>query len=106
MPLHPRRLLLSPPRVALLLVAATIACARGEPPRKATSEQDKAFYALGYKHGRSLEGFRLSDRELALVEMGLTDLALKREPAVDLGVYGPKIDALARKRGPEAGTSD
>jgi len=66
-----------------------------------SSEDDKTLYTLGMLLGRNLGTFNLTADELEFVKSGLTDMVLKREHKVDLDKYGPKVDALARKRGLE-----
>ena len=62
------------------------------------TEDEKTFYALGLMLGRNIGTFTPSDRELALIEAGLSDQATKSKAKVDIDKYGPTIDALARKR--------
>jgi FKBP-type peptidyl-prolyl cis-trans isomerase FkpA len=66
-----------------------------------SSEDDKTLYTLGMLLGRNLGTFNLTADELEMVKSGLTDMVLKRDHKVDLDKYGPKVDALARKRGQE-----
>jgi FKBP-type peptidyl-prolyl cis-trans isomerase FkpA len=66
-----------------------------------SSEDDKTLYTLGMLLGRNLGTFNLTADELEFVKSGLTDMVLKKEHKVDLDKYGPKVDALARKRGQE-----
>lgn len=66
-----------------------------------TTEDEKTLYTLGLLLGRNLGTFNLTASELDLVKSGLTDMVLKRPHKVDLDTYGPKVDALARKRGQE-----
>jgi FKBP-type peptidyl-prolyl cis-trans isomerase FkpA len=66
-----------------------------------SSEDDKTLYTLGMLLGRNLGTFNLTADELEMVKSGLSDMVLKREHKVDLDKYGPKVDALARKRGQE-----
>ncbi len=51
--------------------------------------------------GRNLGTFNLTPDELEFVKSGFSDMVLKKEHQVDLDKYGPKVDALARKRGQE-----
>ncbi|HVV50590.1 MAG TPA: FKBP-type peptidyl-prolyl cis-trans isomerase [Polyangia bacterium] len=83
--------------------ASTVGCnrLRGGGGRSPSSEDDKTLYALGMILGRNLGTFNLTADELEMVKSGLSDMVLKREHKVDLDKYGPKVDALARKRGQE-----
>ncbi len=51
--------------------------------------------------GRNLGTFNMSADELEMVKSGLSDMVLKKPQKVELDTYGPKVDALARKRGQE-----
>jgi FKBP-type peptidyl-prolyl cis-trans isomerase FkpA len=66
-----------------------------------STEDEKTLYTLGMLLGRNLGTFNLTPEEVELVKAGLADQVLKRKTAVDLDTYGPKVDALARKRGEE-----
>jgi FKBP-type peptidyl-prolyl cis-trans isomerase FkpA len=66
-----------------------------------STEDEKTLYTLGMLLGRNLGTFNLTAAELELVKSGLSDMVLKKEHKVDLDKYGPKVDALARKRGQE-----
>lgn len=61
------------------------------------TEDEKAIYALGLSVYKSLGQFDLSASELDIVKQAMTDAAANK-PAVDVQVYGPKLDALARER--------
>lgn len=87
---------------ALTLVTAA-GCKRlgGGGSANPTTEDEKTLYTLGMLLGRNLGTFHLTADELELVKAGLSDMVLKRPQKVDLDTYGPKVDALARKRGEE-----
>jgi FKBP-type peptidyl-prolyl cis-trans isomerase FkpA len=78
---------------------ALVACnpQTGGHSRLDTDEQ-KTLYAVGLMLGRNLGAFNLSSAELEIVKQGLTDQVSGKKPAVDLETYGPKMNALARKR--------
>ena len=78
-----------------LLVAATAARAGG-PELK--TDDDKTLYALGLWVADKLAPFNLSEKELTLVEAGLSDAVLKHEKKVSLDTYGPKINDRAGAR--------
>ncbi len=67
-----------------------------EPPKEMTDEE-KTIYSLGLSVSRSLKPFALSAAELELVRRALTD-ADAGKPAVDIEVWGPKIQGLAESR--------
>jgi FKBP-type peptidyl-prolyl cis-trans isomerase FkpA len=89
--------------VAVLTAVSMTGCKRfGVGGGKAPSTEDeKTLYTLGMLLGRNLGTFNLTSEELDFVKSGLSDMVLKKEHQVDLDKYGPKVDALARKRGQE-----
>jgi FKBP-type peptidyl-prolyl cis-trans isomerase FkpA len=87
--------------LGVVVGASTVGCNRMGGGRSPSSEDDKTLYALGMMMGRNLGTFNLKPDELKMVESGLTDMVLKKEHKVDLDKYGPKVDALARKRNQE-----
>lgn len=63
------------------------------------SEDQKTLYALGVVMGQQVaNSFSASPAELEVIKKGLTDTATGGKPAVDMAVYGPKIQALAEAR--------
>jgi FKBP-type peptidyl-prolyl cis-trans isomerase FkpA len=88
-------------RLALTLTFAVLALARvasaQSAPEPKTDEQ-KTLYALGLAIANSLAVFRLSEAELELVKVGITDGVLNHKRQVDLGTYGPKVQELQRAR--------
>jgi FKBP-type peptidyl-prolyl cis-trans isomerase FkpA len=69
---------------------------KAAPPKEMTDEE-KTIYSLGLSVSRSLRPFALSPSELDLIKRALTD-ADAGKPAVDLEVWGPKIQGLANAR--------
>jgi FKBP-type peptidyl-prolyl cis-trans isomerase FkpA len=69
---------------------------KAAPPKEMTDEE-KTIYALGLSVSRSLQPFALSPEELDLIRKALAD-ADAGKPAVDLEVWGPKIQGLATVR--------
>jgi FKBP-type peptidyl-prolyl cis-trans isomerase FkpA len=78
---------------------ATPAVKKPTPPAKPalTTDDEKTVYSLGLSMYRSLAGFDLSPAELNIVKQALTDAA-QGKPAVDLNVWGPRIEGLSRAR--------
>lgn len=66
-------------------------------PVALTTEEQKTIYAVGLVMSRNLGQLGLSDAELELVKRALSDSA-SGKPAVDVDVYGPKIDGLIQTR--------
>jgi len=84
--------------VLVLALASIVPTARAAGP-ELKSDDDKTMYALGVALSQNLENFSLSEQELELVKLGLTDGVLKRDKKVpDVESYGPKLQQLARTR--------
>jgi FKBP-type peptidyl-prolyl cis-trans isomerase FkpA len=83
--------------LAVMLVLGTATgCAkfRGAPK----TEEDKTLYALGMIIGKNLGDFNLTQRELDIVKAGMTDVVEGKKTAVEIEVYGPKVDKLHTDR--------
>ena len=85
---------------AFLMVAACSKSSSGGSHSGAapTSEDDKTLYALGLLAGRQLANLKLSPQEMEMVQRGIGDAASGATPEVQLDVYGPKVQAMARAR--------
>lgn len=64
---------------------------------KPETDEEKTIYAVGLALYRSLTQFDLTPAEMELVKQALTD-AQANKPAVDINVWGPKIQAIATAR--------
>jgi FKBP-type peptidyl-prolyl cis-trans isomerase FkpA len=62
------------------------------------SEDDKAFYTLGYFVMKRAAEFQLSERERELVKAGAADAIEGKEAAVDLDVHQQRLASLFRER--------
>ena len=62
------------------------------------TEEQKTLYALGLLMGRSLTMFKFKEADLDYVKMGIQDMALGNKALVELSVYGPKVQEMARAR--------
>ncbi|MBF5043821.1 FKBP-type peptidyl-prolyl cis-trans isomerase [Aggregicoccus sp. 17bor-14] len=62
------------------------------------TEDEKAFYALGFRFGESLAVLQLSPSELEVLKRGLGDARAGAPAAVDLAQYEPKLQDIARGR--------
>ena len=77
------------------------------PPIALVTEEDKTFYALGKILGRNIRIFLLTPHELEIVKAGLAEAVFKSHPErVDLDVYGPKVDELAKARSKQAAVAE
>jgi FKBP-type peptidyl-prolyl cis-trans isomerase FkpA len=85
-------------RVILMFLPALLLAQAPAPKAPApVTDDDKTVYSLGLSIYRSLAQFDLSPAEMELVKQALTDAAADK-PAVDITVYGPKIETLASAR--------
>ena len=75
----------------------SISAVSAESPTPTTDEQ-KTLYTLGLAISQSLAIFNLSEAELALVNAGLTDGVLKRDPKVNVQEFMPKVQQLQQSR--------
>lgn len=62
------------------------------------TENDTLLYAVGLAVGQSLGPLRLSEAELVRIQEGIADVALGREPKVDLTEWAPRLQAFAQQR--------
>lgn len=77
------------------------AAAPGTAAPQPVTDEEKTIYAIGLSISRSLIQFNLSPAEEQLVRQALVDSDANK-PAVDLSVWGPKIQALATARAEQA----
>jgi FKBP-type peptidyl-prolyl cis-trans isomerase FkpA/FKBP-type peptidyl-prolyl cis-trans isomerase FklB len=91
---HRRSVLALLAALCLSAVSASTAIAQAE----LDSEEKKILYALGMAVGQNLGTLNLSAEELATVQQGMADAAMKREPKVTMQEYGPKIQAFAQQK--------
>jgi FKBP-type peptidyl-prolyl cis-trans isomerase FkpA len=91
--------------VAAALVVALPALAEEAKPSAAAAagpaldtEDQKTLYAVGMWLANRISMLNLTEPEMKYVEAGLLDGVLNRTKRVDLKVYGPKIDEMAKAR--------
>lgn len=87
-------------KILFLMMGAlmlSISAVSAESPTPTTDEQ-KTLYALGLAISQSLAIFNLSEAELALVNAGLADGVLKRDPKVNAQEFMPKVQQLQQSR--------
>ncbi len=82
--------------IAVLL--ALPALAPSASAQELATEEAKILYALGVAVGQNLGQLNLSADELATVQLGITDIALKHEPKLNMNEYGPRIQEFAQNR--------
>jgi FKBP-type peptidyl-prolyl cis-trans isomerase FkpA len=81
-----------------IAVALALGLALGNAAAAEMSEDQKTFYALGQVLARNVSVFNLNKSELDAVQKGFRDGVLGSKTAVDMSVYGPKIQPLAEAR--------
>lgn len=81
--------------VGAFLLSGSLASAQSVTPM---TDEQKTLYALGLAVSQSLGVFNLSEAELAMVNAGLTDGVLKREPKVNAQEFMPKVQELQKSR--------
>ncbi len=92
---------------ALFTVLLTLpALAPRASAQEVATEDEKILYALGVAVGQNLGQLSLSAEELATVQKGIADIALKREPKVDMKQYAPKIQGFAQGRMTQAAAGE
>lgn len=77
--------------------AASPAVPPAAAPLALKNDEEKTIYAVGLAMNRQLGQLALNPAEMEILKRGLTDAAFGK-PAVDLEVWGPKIEELARVR--------
>jgi len=80
------------------VLAAVLALALGSAAAAEMTDQQKTLYAVGQALARQVRAFELKSDEIEFVERGLRDGVLGAKSAVDMQVYGPKIQQLALER--------
>ncbi len=83
---------------ALIAVFVVLAACAPAVSQELDTEEKKTLYALGVAVGQNLGPLNLTEEELATVQQGVADAALKREPKVTMSEYGPKIQGFAQGR--------
>jgi FKBP-type peptidyl-prolyl cis-trans isomerase FkpA len=62
------------------------------------TDQDRTLYALGLAIGQNVRDFKLTEAEIDIVALGLTDSVLGNEPKAALEEFGPRIQLLMQER--------
>lgn len=83
--------------VVAFAAAPTMARSESKPPAL-TAPDDPALYTLGQLISRTLAGFALDERELAIVVDGLGDGVRGRAPRVDLAAHAERLTQLQGER--------
>jgi FKBP-type peptidyl-prolyl cis-trans isomerase FkpA len=62
------------------------------------NDEERTFYALGLVLGENVAQFDLTEREMEVVQMGMSDTLSDEPYQVDLQEFGPRIQQLADQR--------
>ncbi len=81
--------------IGAIICSSSIASAQSATP---TTDEQKTLYALGMAISQSLGIFSLSEEELTMVNAGIADGVLKREPKVVMQEFMPKVQQLQQAR--------
>ncbi len=94
--------------IGLLAAAACAQTPPAAPPAAPAPSQDQVLYGLGVALSGQLGGFNLTDAELAQVQKGFADGAMKKGPAatLDMRTIMPAIQALAQERMQKAAAAE
>jgi len=84
------------PAVLLLCALAAPSLLADEPVLE--TDEQKTLYTLGVAISRNLSLFEFSEAELALIQAGMSDVVMGREPRVPPEQYGPQIDPMLQAR--------
>jgi FKBP-type peptidyl-prolyl cis-trans isomerase FkpA/FKBP-type peptidyl-prolyl cis-trans isomerase FklB len=87
------------PLAFLMAVAVFVALvpAHAEAPAL-ESDEDKIFYTLGLAISQNFASLGLTEKEVTLIQAGLADGALGRDPRVAAEEFGPRIQATLQAR--------
>ncbi len=81
-----------------IALALTLALATGAAHAAEMTEEQKTLYAIGQIMARQTAVFQFTPAELDAVQQGWRDGATGAKSAVDMNVYGPKVNELAQAR--------
>jgi FKBP-type peptidyl-prolyl cis-trans isomerase FkpA len=96
------------PKAAAPKAAAKKAAAPKEAaPKKAfKSDDERSIYTIGFLMGRNVASFELTPAEVKVIQAGLGDAILGKEPQVDVRFYQPRVNELLAKRMETAATKE
>jgi FKBP-type peptidyl-prolyl cis-trans isomerase FkpA len=62
------------------------------------TDDERAIYTIGFLMGRNLTPFSLTPAEVKVVQAGLADAVLGKQPQVDVRFYQPRVNEILSKR--------
>lgn len=85
---------------AAAVLASTAACKSGASGSSAAlnTDDDKTAYAFGFMAGSQAKNYKLSPEQIAAAKEGWADSANGKDPAIDMSVYAPKMNAMLREK--------
>lgn len=80
-------------------LAATAKSAKAPAPKEAyKTDDERSIYTIGFLMGRNVAAFNLSPAEVKVIQAGLGDAVLGKQPQVDVRFYQPRVNELLTKR--------
>ncbi|MEK7234658.1 MAG: FKBP-type peptidyl-prolyl cis-trans isomerase [Elusimicrobiota bacterium] len=62
------------------------------------TDDERAMYTIGFLMGRNVATFNMSPAEAKIIQSGLGDAILGKQPKVDLRLYQPRVNDILAKR--------
>lgn len=62
------------------------------------TDDERAIYTIGFLMGRNLSPFDMTPAEAKIVQAGLADSVLNKDPKVDVRFYQPRVNEILGKR--------
>lgn len=79
--------------------AAPKSAAKPAAPKEAyKTDDERAIYTIGFLMGRNLSPFDMTPAEAKIVQAGLADSVLNKDPKVDVRFYQPRVNEILGKR--------
>jgi FKBP-type peptidyl-prolyl cis-trans isomerase FkpA/FKBP-type peptidyl-prolyl cis-trans isomerase FklB len=85
-------------RLILRIALASLLTTQAALAAELKTEEQKTLYAIGLALSQNITSFELTPAEIALVQQGLADGALGKQPQVNLQQYMPRIQAMQKTR--------
>lgn len=72
--------------------------AAAKPKEAYKTDDERAIYTIGFLMGRNLSPFDMTPAEAKIVQAGLADSILHKDPKVDVRFYQPRVNEILGKR--------
>lgn len=86
----------APKAAAAKAAAKKAAPAAAKDPFK--TDDERAIYTIGFLMGRNLSPFNMTPAETKIVQTGIADSILNKQPQVDVRFYQPRVNEILSKR--------